>query len=162
MEPIEKIYESYYKDVYHFVLALSRNDHVAEDITQETFMKAIKAVDHFKGNCDVRVWLCQIAKNLFYTYRKKQNRQVDNAEEAVAGKACQTDIVKDMVDKEQAIRIHHIVHNLEEPYKEVFHLRVFGELPFKEIAAIFGRTESWARVTYHRARLLIMNEMEEL
>lgn len=162
MEPIEKIYESYYKDVYHFVLALSRNDHVAEDITQETFMKAIKAVDHFKGNCDVRVWLCQIAKNLFYTYRKKQNRQVDNAEEAVAGKACQTDIVKDMVDKEQAIRIHHIVHSLEEPYKEVFHLRVFGELPFKEIAAIFGKTESWARVTYHRARVLIMKEMEEL
>lgn len=162
MEPIEKIYESYYKDVYHFVLALSRNDHVAEDITQETFMKAIKAIDHFKGNCDVRVWLCQIAKNLFYTYRKKQNRQVDNAEEAVAGKACQTDIVKDMVDKEQAIRIHHIVHSLEEPYKEVFHLRVFGELPFKEIAAIFGKTESWARVTYHRARVLIMKEMEEL
>ncbi len=162
MEPIEKIYESYYKDVYHFVLALSRNDHVAEDITQETFMKAIKAVDHFKGNCDVRVWLCQIAKNLFYTYRKKQKRQVDNAEEVVAGKACQTDIVKDTVDKEQAIRIHHIVHSLEEPYKEVFHLRVFGELPFKEIAAIFGKTESWARVTYHRARVLIMKEMEEL
>lgn len=162
MEPIEKIYESYYKDVYRFVLALSRNDHVAEDITQETFMKAIKAVDHFKGNCDVRVWLCQIAKNLFYTYRKKQIRQVDHAEEVVAGKACQTDIVKDMVDKEQAIRIHHIVHSLEEPYKEVFHLRVFGELPFKEIAAIFGKTESWARVTYHRARILIMKEMEEL
>lgn len=162
MEPIEKIYESYYKDVYRFVLALSRNDHVAEDITQETFMKAIKAVDHFKGNCDVRVWLCQIAKNLFYTYRKKQTRQVDNAEEVVAGEACQTDIVKDMVDKEQAIRIHHIVHSLEEPYKEVFHLRVFGELPFKEIAAIFGKTESWARVTYHRARILIMKEMEEL
>ncbi len=162
MEPIEKIYESYYKDVYRFVLALSRNDHVAEDITQETFMKAIKAVDHFKGNCDVRVWLCQIAKNLFYTYRKKQTRQVDHAEEVVAGEACQTDIVKDMVDKEQAIRIHHIVHSLEEPYKEVFHLRVFGELPFKEIAAIFGKTESWARVTYHRARILIMKEMEEL
>ena len=154
--------EEQYDKIFHYCYYRIRDKNVAEDITQETFMKAIKAVDHFKGNCDVRVWLCQIAKNLFYTYRKKQNRQVDNAEEVVAGKACQTDIVKDMVDKEQAIRIHHIVHSLEEPYKEVFHLRVFGELPFKEIAAIFGKTESWARVTYHRARILIMKEMEEL
>ena len=154
--------EEQYDKIFHYCYYRIRDKNVAEDITQETFMKAIKAVDHFKGNCDVRVWLCQIAKNLFYTYRKKQNRQVDNSAEVVAGKACPTDIVKDMVDKEQAIRIHHIVHSLEEPYKEVFHLRVFGELPFKEIAAIFGKTESWARVTYHRARILIMKEMEEL
>ena len=75
---IEEIYEKYYKDVYRFVLALSKNPHIAEDITQETFVKAIKAVDRFKGDCDIKVWLCQIAKNTYFTYAGKQNReQVD-------------------------------------------------------------------------------------
>ena len=131
---IEEIYEKYYKDVYRFVLALSKNPHIAEDITQETFVKAIKAVDRFKGDCDIKVWLCQIAKNTYFTYAGKQNR-------------------------EQAIKIHRILHELPEPYKEVFTLRVFGELRFGQIADIFGKTESWARVTYHRARMMIMDKM---
>ena len=123
---IEEIYEKYYKDVYRFVLALSKNPHIAEDITQETFVKAIKAVDRFKGDCDIKVWLC---------------------------------LISETVDKEQAIKIHRILHDLPEPYKEVFTLRVFGELRFGQIADIFGKTESWARVTYHRARMMIMDKM---
>ena len=132
---IEEIYEKYYKDVYRFVLALSKNPHIAEDITQETFVKAIKAVDRFKGDCDIKVWLCQIAKNTYFTYAGKQNRE------------------------QVAIKIHRILHDLPEPYKEVFTLRVFGELRFGQIADIFGKTESWARVTYHRARMMIMDKM---
>lgn len=161
MAPIEKIYDEYYKDVYRFALALAKNEHVAEDVAQETFMKAIKAIDGFKGDCDIRVWLCQIAKNTYYTFAKKSKREQVDAEEIILEELADCDFVKDSVDEEQAMKIHKIVHELKEPYKEVFSLRVFGELSFKQIATIYGKTESWARVTYHRARVLIMKEMEE-
>lgn len=164
---IEEVYEKYYKDVYRFVLALSKNPHVAEDITQETFVKAIKAVDQFKGDCDIRVWLCQIAKNTFFTYAGKKKKEQVDVDEKMSTPISQEafvadvehDLISDTVDKEQAAKIHRILHELPEPYKEVFTLRVFGELKFKQIAELFGRTESWARVTYHRARMMIMEEM---
>lgn len=141
--------------------------HIAEDITQETFVKAIKAVDRFKGDCDIKVWLCQIAKNTYFTYVGKQNREqvdvdaVNNRSESQAALmgAAEYDFISESVDKEQAIKIHRILHDLPEPYKEVFTLRVFGELRFGQIADIFGKTESWARVTYHRARMMIMDKM---
>ena len=161
MAPIEEIYEKYYKDVYRYLLALSKDNQVAQDVMQETFLKAMKSVGGFKGDCDIRVWLCQIAKNTYYTYAKKHSREYVELEEAVSKLAGERDFIKDMVDKEEAKKIHQIVHGLNEPYKEVFNLRVFGELPFKEIAELFGKTESWARVTFHRARVLILEKMEE-
>lgn len=160
MVSIEIIYEKYYKDVYKFVLGLSKDWHVAEDITQETFTKAINGIKSFKGDCDVRVWLCQIAKNSYYTYAKKQNRIQTESDDVLENKPSGFDFVRDTIDKEQLLNIHKIVHGLKDPYKEVFNLRVFGELSFSQIADIYGKTESWARVTYHRARLLIINEME--
>lgn len=161
MAPIEEIYEKYYKDVYRYLLALSKDNQVAQDVMQETFLKAMKSVGGFKGDCDIRVWLCQIAKNTYYTYAKKHSREYVELEEAVSKLAGERDFIKDMVDKEEAKKIHQIVHGLNEPYKEVFNLRIFGELPFKEIAELFGKTESWARVTFHRARVLILEKMEE-
>ena len=165
---IEEIYEKYYKDVYRFVLALSKNPHIAEDITQETFVKAIKAVDRFKGDCDIKVWLCQIAKNTYFTYAGKQNREqvdvdaVNNRSESQAALmgAAEYDLISESVDKEQAIKIHRILHDLPEPYKEVFSLRTFGELNFREIGMLFGKSENWARVTYYRARVKIREELE--
>lgn len=161
LAPIEQIYDEYYKDVYKFVLVLAKDAHIAEDVTQETFMRAIKAIDRFKGDCDIRVWLCQIAKNTYYTFAKKRKWEQLDDEELLLVEATDWDFVKNSIDEEQAMRIHKIVHELKEPYKEVFSLRVFGELSFKQIAVIYGKTESWARVTYHRARILIMNEMED-
>lgn len=160
MAPIEKIYNEYYKDVYRFVLALAKDEYIAEDVTQETFMKAIKAIDRFNGECDIRVWLCQIAKNTYYTFAKKSKREQPDEEELMRAEATDCDFVKNCIDEEQAIKIHKIVHELKEPYKEVFNLRVFGELSFKQIATIYGKTESFARVTYHRAKMMIMNKLE--
>lgn len=157
---MEEIYDKYYKDVYRFVLALSKNPHTAEDITQETFVKAIKGVDRFKGDCDIKVWLCQIAKNSFFTYAGRQKKETVSVDMDVSTEDTGHDLISDTIDKEQAIRIHKVLHDLSEPYKEVFTLRVFGELKFAQIAEIFGKTESWARVTYHRARLLIMEKVQ--
>ena len=151
------IYEKYFKDVYLFMLATSKDADVAEEITQETFFKALKEIKYFKGNCSVKSWLCQIAKNLYVDQmRKKKVVSLDEVKEAAAF----TDIEKSMVEKSEAISIYKILHCLEEPYKEVFTLRVLGELSFKEIADIFGKNESWARVTYHRARLKIRELLE--
>ena len=153
--------------VFRLAFRLLCDEDEARDITQETFVKAIKAVDRFKGDCDIKVWLCQIAKNTYFTYAGKQNREqvdgdvVNNRSEsqaALIGDA-EYDLISETVDKEQAIKIHRILHELPEPYKEVFTLRVFGELRFGQIADIFGKTESWARVTYHRARMMIMDKM---
>lgn len=150
-------YERYFKDVYLYMLAVSKNEDIAEEITQETFFKALKEIKNFKGNCSVKSWLCQIAKNLYVDQtRKKKAVPLNEVKEAAAF----TDIEKSMIDKNYAISIYKILHCLEEPYKEVFTLRVLGELSFKEIADIFCKNESWARVTYHRARLKIRELME--
>ena len=150
----QEVYDLYFKDVYKYALSLCRDVHLAEEITQETFFKALKSIDSFKGQCRLYVWLCQIAKNTYFTYAGKQGKLTVEVE-APDGEGLE----ERLLEKESAFEIHRILHRLPEPYKEVFSLRVFGELTFKQIGELFGKTESWARVTYHRARLKIKEEM---
>ncbi len=148
----EKIYSEYFDTVYGYVLSLCKSEALAEEITQDTFFKALKKIKTFRGDCKLSVWLCQIAKNTFYTEAKKQGRQADYPLEEL-----QSDIAieQGLINKESALQIHKLLHTLEEPYKEIFWMHTFGELPFKQIGQLFGKTESWARVTYHRAKLKI-------
>ena len=159
MDKVEELYKDYFHDVYLYIRSLSADEHLAEDITQETFFRAMKSVDSFRGDCDIRVWLCQIAKNLLFTHSKKSSRSTgeDIPETLPDSKPSIEDLV---ADGEQSMEIHRVLHTLSEPYKEVFTLRVFGELSFREIGTIFGKTENWARVTYHRARLKLQERME--
>ena len=152
----QEVYELYFKDVYKYVLALCRDEHMAEEVTQETFFKALRSIDSFRGQCKLYVWLCQIAKNTYFSMAAKNKTDgmeefPENAEDALESA---------LLTKESAFEIHRVLHELEEPYKEVFSLRVFGELSFKQIGQLFGKTESWARVTYHRARLKIKEELK--
>ena len=160
MKKIEELYQLYFKDVFLYIKALSKDEHIAEEMTQETFFKAMKSIESFKGECDIRVWLCQIAKNSYYTYCRKTKRLVpeEEAEEKITTTE-QNSFESRLLEKEQAVAIHKILHNLEEPYKEVFHLRVFGELSFREIGEVFGKTESWSRVTFHRAKVKVMEQL---
>ncbi|MEG0326762.1 MAG: sigma-70 family RNA polymerase sigma factor [Cellulosilyticaceae bacterium] len=155
MEQFEDIYGKYFLDVYKYVLSLSRNNHIAEEITQETFFKALKSIDSFKGNCKIRVWLCQIAKNTYYsTYRKESNMiEIDSLE------LIQDNIEQQLIDTEIAFELHKALHKMSEPYKEVFSLRMFGELSFTQIAELFSKSESWARVTFHRAKIKLQEEI---
>ncbi|MEO4055177.1 RNA polymerase sigma factor [Solibacillus sp. CAU 1738] len=158
MKEFESIYNQYFRDVYSFVLSISRNEKIAEEITQETFFKALKSIDNFKGNCKINVWLCQIAKNTYFTYLDKQKRyETDEIPEEISENSIESIIV----NKEDTFRLHKVLHSLEEPYKEVFTLRVFGELSFKEISELFEKTESWARVTFHRAKGKIQDLLRE-
>lgn len=154
---IEKLYLDYFSVVYKYVLSISRDPLTAEEITQETFFKAMKKIDSFRGDCSIKVWLCQVAKNLYYDDLKKQSRFEEMPEEYVdeslsVEEAMVLDVDRKLVNK--------ILHSLKEPYKEVFTLRTYGELSFSEIAELFKKTTSWARVTYHRARMMIKEEMD--
>ena len=152
MDEIEKIYAQHFKSVYRYVFSLCRNETMAEDVTSETFLKAIKAINKFKGDCSVKVWLCQIAKNTYFSQLKKTKSETfldDDAE----FESDDSDFTEKLLDKTSAFEIHRCLRGLEEPYKEVFSLRTFGELSFAEIAELFNKTENWARVTYHRSKL---------
>lgn len=154
----ENIYNQYFRDVYSFVLSLSRNEKIAEEVTQETFFKALKSIDKFNGSCKVNVWLCQIAKNTYFTYLDKQKRYDTND---IPEEKSENSIESMIVNKEETFRLHKVLHSIEEPYKEVFTLRVFGELSFKEISQLFKKTESWARVTFHRSKGKIQDLLRE-
>lgn len=152
MKDFEKIYSEYYDTVFQYVLSLCRDAQWAEEITQEAFFKALKGIDGFRGDCKLSVWLCQIAKNTLYTAAKRQKRQVDFP---IASVPSDVEIEQKIFDSETAFQLHKQLHMLDEPYKEVFWMRTFGELSFKEIGALFGKTDSWARVTYYRAKIKI-------
>lgn len=160
MKDVEALYNTYFHDVYLYIKSLSHSDDIAQEITQETFFKAMKSLHTFKGDCDVRVWLCQIAKNTYYNLcSRNRTVPIDNTAETIPDTS--VSLVESLEDAQQAMQIHHILHNMENPHKEVFTLRVFGELSFRQIAEIFGKTESWARVTFHRAKLKIIETLEE-
>ena len=158
-EEFEKIYIRYFNDVFLFLKKLSKDESVAEEITSETFFKAMRSIDTFRGETDVRVWLCQIAKNCYFSHLKKQQR-IETMDDMDFPDT--QDTIEERIAKQcDAMQIHRLLHHLEEPYKEVFMLRVFGELSFKQIADIFQKTDNWACVTYHRARNKILSQMED-
>ena len=155
----EQVYQTYFKSVYRYIRRLSGDEQLAEEITSETFVQVMRSIGSFRGDCDLRVWICQIAKNTYYTHLKKQNRVAALDEEAWLALAAP---VEERLDaKEDAQRIRALLHTLPEPYKEVFMWRTLGELSFAEIGALYGKTANWACVTYHRARQQIKTGMEE-
>ncbi len=158
----EKIYKEYFNDVYRYIKRLSGDEHIAEEITSETFFKALKSIDNFRGECGIRVWLCQIAKNSYYNYIKKKSKILTAEESELLNLPDNKHNVADEVQsKLQVLAIQKILDKIDEPYREVFMWRVYAELSFKEIGLIFGKTENWACVTYHRARKIIKLRLEE-
>jgi RNA polymerase sigma-70 factor (ECF subfamily) len=158
----EQIYQAYFKPVYLYAMQLSGSEHVAEEITAETFYKAIRAIDSFRGDCEMRVWLCQIAKNTYYSYLKKHKKECGVAETELQNIADPDAVLGERIEnQEEARQIRKILHTLSDPYKEVFLWRALGELSFQEIGGLYGKTDNWACVTYHRARKMIQSRLEE-
>ena len=156
-EKLEKLYETCYMRVFSYAMTLAGERSQAEEITQETFFRAFSKQSEFRGESDEVTWLCAIAKNYWLDEKRRGKRTEAMPEEM-------TDLGSGLeqaaVDRDSSFRIHMALHQLEEPYREVFELRVFGELSFREIGMIFSKTENWARVTYHRARLKLQERMD--
>ncbi len=158
MDDIEIIYRKYYKYVKSYTLSLCFDEALAEEITQETFYKAITGYNSFDHRCKIETWLCRIAHNIFVnTKRKKQHQDI----ESILNLACDYDVEEDVSKKEDVRKILRISTTLDSPYKEVFYMKTLGDFSYKVIADAFGKTESWARVTYHRARQKITERMTD-
>lgn len=159
---IEELYRTYFDIVYRYIRSISQDGSLAEEVTQETFFKALEKIDQFRGDCDVRVWLCQIAKNTLYDHLKKQKKQLLGDEKLEKTENAGGELLEEkLAQRSQAMEIHKVLHRLSEPYKEVFSLRTLGELTFREIGMLFGKSENWARVIYYRARVKIREELEQ-
>ena len=150
MEDMDAVYREHARTVYKFLLAQCHDPQLAEELTQETFYQAVRSIDRFDGSCKLSVWLCQIGKHLWYRHLKKTRHEVPaeedafqvplpSAEEEALSNAGQLDLLRQ-------------IHALPEPGREVVYLRAFGGLSFREIGAVLGRTETWARVTFYRSK----------
>lgn len=160
MAGFQSIYEEHGRAVYRFLLALTGDPHQAEELLQETFYQALKNIHRFEGRCSLYTWLCQIGKNAWLRECRRRERFADEPVDALPLAAPGTP-ESDYIQKEQLRALRSAIHALDEPYKEVFILRVFGGLKLKEIAAALGKSESWARVTYFRAKQRILKEVNQ-
>lgn len=160
MEDFEAIYIQHFDSVYKYVFSLCGNETIAEEITQEAFYRAMEHIDKFEGKCKLYVWLCQIAKNTFLTYAKKQKRYVSETDVDLP-QQIEPSFEREILDKETVWKLHKLLHGLSDPYKEVFSLRVFGELPFSQIGELFGKSDSWARLIFYRAKKELRRDLDE-
>lgn len=153
MQNIEQIYEKYFDTVNKYLFCLTHNSDISEELTQETFYRAVQKIDKFKGNCKISVWLCQIAKNLWYDeLRKSKKTNNINYEEEMFLISSKEDTENEVISKDNKIELYKQLQKLDEKTREVVYLRITGELSFKEIADILNKTENWARVTFYRGK----------
>ena len=146
MEDIQKLYELYSVDVYKFILSLSKNTYIAEDVMQSTFLSAIKSLDKFKGHSSVKTWLIGIAKNEYYTYRRKN--PLNNSLEEIGS----SNFIYKEDYNENYYTIINEISKLDEINKEIAILRLINDLSFKEIGFITGKSENYCRVSFFRIK----------
>ena len=163
MQKIEEIYKEYYEIVYKYLFCLTCDKDLSEDLAQETFVKMIKHIDKFEGKAKLSSWLCEIAKNLWVDYLRKNKRQVkivkkedDNKEIEIQS---DENIENEYIEKEEKDKVKEKIDSLDEVYKKVINLRINGDLSFKEIGDVLGKTENWARVTFYRGKQKLKEEL---
>lgn len=155
-EKLEKIYEKYYQTVFKYLICLTKNTDIAEELTQETFYKMIKKINTYKGNCKFSVWLCEIAKNTWYDELRKNKRKLDYKTEENLSSGI--NIEEDYISKEKVEEVYQKIEKFDRATKRVMFLRINSELSFKQIGDILGRSETWARVTFYRAKQRIKED----
>ena len=165
MEDLSEIYKSYADEVKYFLICLTSNADLAEELTQETFYQAVKSIGRYNGECKMSVWLCQIAKHTYYNYLKKEKRNthmsVENMMQLGVDIPSNADVPDvEVIKRNTLVSIHKEIHLLKEPYREIFLLRTSINLSFKEIGEIFDRSENWARVTYYRGKLKLAERID--
>lgn len=158
MLDFEKIFRENQDFIYRYLLKLCSNASLAEELTQETFFRAYMNLTGLRKEEKVMVWLCQIAKNTYFAWYNQQKKLQPLEETEIS------DTLPDLADiftqRELSSAAYACLHKMDEPYKEVFMLCVFGGLSLKEISSLFGKSESWARVTFYRAKQKMMEGMK--
>lgn len=157
MNEFEAVYREHFRTVEQYLRALCHDEVLAEELTEQTFFQVLRALPAFRGQCDIRSWLCGIARNVYLSHLRKE-KTLELPEDLPDQRLS---VEERILDREQAMAIHRALHTLPEPYKEVFTLRVFGQLSFADIGGLFGKSQNWACVTYHRAKQKITDALEE-
>lgn len=160
MIDFEKIYSIYFKDVYYFLLSLSKDKEVAEDITSETFFKALKNIENFRGDSSIKTYLFQIAKNSYFDYLRK-NKKIVSLDDFESIEKDSINTEDEFLEREESAYLRNLVETLKEPHKSIIKLRIWEELSFKDIGTVYGKSENWACVTFHRAKKILKNKLEE-
>lgn len=150
MQNMDEIYEECFETVYKYLFCLTHNSDISEELTQETFYRAVKKIDTYNGKCKISVWLCQIAKHLWYNQCRKNKRIVDTDETFDIEDP--QNLEEQFIAGEEKVLLYKKMQDLDEKTREVMYLRITGELSFKEIGEILGKTENWARVTFYRGK----------
>ena len=156
MQPMEEIYQAYAQTVYRYLFSLTRDGDLAEELTQETFYQAIRSSDRYNGSCSVSTWLCAIAKNVLLTHRRRHPPGEPLEEQTASAVSTETEVLA----SEAQLELFKRLHALPEPYREILYLRIFGNLSFREIGEVHGKTENWARVTFYRGKEKLRKEVE--
>ena len=158
MADFERIFSENYDFILKYLTKLSKDPVLAEELTQETFFRAYMNLSRLRDMGKVSVWLCQIAKNSFFTWSKAKRRTAELDEELESDLP---DLAEALIQKDLSREAFARLHELEEPYKEVFLLSVFANLSLADISALFGKSESWARVTFYRANKKLLGKLRE-
>ncbi|MDE7212332.1 MAG: sigma-70 family RNA polymerase sigma factor [Lachnospiraceae bacterium] len=159
---MDELYEQNAQIVYRFLYSICRNEHLAEDLTQETFLQAYKSIERFDGSCKISSWLCQIAKHLLYRHYQKTKREIPSELEEMASPA-ETAPAPDgrVMAKLELMEVLKDMQKLPPAMREVIYLRITGELTFREIGEIMGRSENWARVTFYRGKEILWKQRKK-
>lgn len=153
MQNIENVYLEHSKLVYKYLFCLTHNSEIAEELTQDTFIQALKNIDKFKGDCKISTWLCKIAKNLWYKELKKMKKLDTIPIDEISQKIKNDDNLEEkVINKAEKEELYKKIENLSEGLKEIIYLRIIGELSFKQIGEILGKNENWARVNFYRGK----------
>lgn len=151
MQDIEQVYKEYFETVYKYLFCLTHNKDISEELTQETFYRAVQKISTYKGACKISVWLCQIAKNLWYDQCRK-SKQAIKTEANLLDLNESTMPEEELISKDEKLYLYRKMQQLDNKTREVMYLRITGELSFKEIGIILNKTENWARVTFYRGK----------
>lgn len=157
MESMNEIYQKYARTVYGYIFAKTNDHHIAEELTQETFYQAVKSINRYDGSCKISTWLCAIAKNQLKTYYRKNPKMAEITDAEHVASSAENQALDNLMTSD----ILKVIHNQKESYREVLYLRILGDLSFKEIGNILGKSENWARVTFYRGKEKLKGELEE-
>lgn len=158
MQSMDEIYQAYAKTVYKYLLSKVHDEDIAEELTQETFYQAVKSINRFDGSCKLSTWLCAIAKNQLLAYQRKHpiEESIDDKQELYS-----MNVESEVFSKFRRVELMKKLHMCPEPFREILYLRIFGNLSFKEIGDVMGRTENWARVNFYRAKERLRREIDD-
>lgn len=154
---MEEIYKEHAKSVFRYLFSLSHDEDLTEELTQETFYRAVYSVDKYDGTCKMSVWLCQIAKHIWYQeLEKRKKNKTEELTEYIESPGLSPE--DSIVYKNDKLSLYRAINRLDGPMKEVVYLRLTGEFSFAEIGEILGKSENWARTVFYRAKQKIIEE----